>query len=1136
MNSTQRLIAVFLLAAAYVLAQSTTGSVTGLVQDPSGASIAGAQLKLTNIQAGVVRQSISDNAGNFRFLQVAPGIYTLQAASPGFKVLRREGIIVEADRSLAVPVTLEVGGVTEVVEVSAGTPLLEPNTSSLGTVMDSRKVDELPLNGRNPLGLANLIPTVKGIGFFGGMVLSSWRLAAVSIGGGPPLSNGVQVDGIASDKMFTSGTQTFLTIDSTQEFKVLSNSMSAEFGRTAGGIISIVSKSGTNEYHGNLFEFLRNSALNANDFFANAAGRVRPTLVWNQFGGSIGGPIQRDKLFFFGNYEAFLERRASQRILTSPTAEQRRGDFSRTLAANGQIIQIYDPLTTQTNPAGGFMRSQFPGNVIPASRINAIGRNVLTYIPEPNLPGLANTQAQNLFLQGPGPIDRHTITGKVDWYMRPEMRVAVRYTWDDLDWKFPSLYKTPAEPDGRSVLIPRNSLSLNFSDSISPTLLLDARAGFNRENEHFSTPSEGFDITTLGFPEAFKRQTYFGRGADTGRFPQFNIADQDRIGAIASRGNPSITTQASVGITKLARAHTVKTGFEHRFYARNDWGREFSVGQYAFNRGFTQGPNPLQASATAGYGVASLLLGTPASGSVRTQTDASASLRYYALFIQDDWKVTPRLTLNLGLRWEYEGPMTDRYNVISNFDPGIESPLRVPGLNLRGGLVYPGTGGLDRGAIDRDFNDFGPRFGFAYQAHRRVVVRGGYGIMFVPSSPAGDLAKTGFTNDTPMVATIDGGLTPRDTISNPFPGGPTPPSGSSLGALTGVGTAIDGQLRNVHRGSSQQWNFTVQYEPWNNWLVEAAWVGNHGVRLLGFNRALNNLPDEHRALGTGLAASVPNPFRGFIESGPLSGATITRFQSLLPYPHFTGVNGGYSFLNNSIYHAFALKVEKRFSGGLSLLLAYTASKLIDDGMNSGQVRPGGTVVTGPQDWNNLRAERSKSAQDTPQRAVLSLLYELPFGKSGSALTRHVIGGWQVNAIQTIESGAPVSLTVPVQGGGNRPNVVASQTARLDKPTLSRWFNTAAFSNPAPYTFGNVSRTLPDVHSDGVYNMDLSLFKNFPLRENMRLQFRAEAFNLSNTPTFEVPGRALNAATFGVVTATAFNPKPREVQLALRLIF
>ena len=1119
-------------------AQSVTGTITGSVADPSGAAALGVTVRVTHSATGLVRATQTDSAGNFRFLLLPLGVYTMEAASPGFKAFRREGIVVEADRSLAVPIKLEIGAVTEVVEVTGGSPLLETTTSSLGTVMDLKKIDALPLNARNPLGLASLIPTVRGIGFFGGQVLSSWRLAAISMGGGPALSNSFLIDGIASEKMSTSGTQTFLTVDSTHEFKVVLNSMSAEFGRTGGGILSMVSRSGTNEWHGNVFEFLRSDNLNANDFFSNQVGRPRPTLAWNQFGGTLGGPIARDKLFFFGNYEGFRERRTNQRITTAPTALERSGDFSDTRAQDGTLIRIYDPTTTLPDPArpGRFIREAFAGNRIPASQIDPVGRNLLTYYPQPNLPGLPFTRAQNLFLAAGGPIDRNTLSLRVDYNLGSSRRVFGRYTWDDLDWQFPRYYGTPAEPDGRTVFIPRHSSSLQYTDALTPTLLVDAKAGFNRENEHFFNPSEGFSVTTLGMPESFARATMVGRGADTGRFPRFALADGDSpFGANASRGSPSLTTLSSVAVTKIARSHTIKTGLEHRFYAVNDWGRDNSSGNFSITRAFTQGPDPLVASATAGYGIASLLLGTPASGFVTLQTDGTAGLNYYGLFIQDDWKVTRRLTLNLGLRWDRDGPIADRYNVASNFDPFIPSPLRVPGLSLRGGLAYPGTGGLSRGATEPGFDDFGPRFGFAYQPSRRWVARGGFSVIFLPTLPA-SVPRTGFLFNTPMVSTLDGGLTAQNRLRNPFPEGLIQPTGSSQGLLTGVGTSVAGQLRDVERGYVEQWNFTVQFEPWDNWLFEAAWVGNHGVRLLGGGRDLNQISDQNFAQGTSLVQPIPNPFRGIIPTGPLAGATITRHQGLLPFPHFVGVNGGYSFFNNSIFHALTVKVEKRFSRGFSLLLSYTNSKLIDDGFNSSQVRPGGVVVTTPQNWNNLRAERSKSAQDIPQRLVWTAVWEAPFGRAGSAFKRQTAGGWQINAITTIESGAPISLSAPIQGGGNRPNVVASVAAKLDNPTLDRWFNTAAFSNPAPYTYGNVSRTLADVHSDGMFNLDLSVFKNFPINERWRLQFRAETFNLTNTPTFETPGRAINSRLFGVVTATAFLPKPREVQFALRLLF
>src|SRR5436309_8336140 len=337
-SSALSLVIALILVVSASFAQQITGSITGAVTDPTGAAVTGAAVKLTNTETGAIQNATSDESGNFRFLLLPPGNYSLQVTTSGFKSFRREGIIVEVDRSLAVPVALQIGQVSDTVEVIGGSPLLEPNTSSLGTVMDEKKVIDLPLNGRNPMGLANLIPTVKGIGYFGGQVLSSWRLAAVSIGGGQPLTNGFLVDGIANDKMVDSGPMTFLTVDSTEEFKVQTNGMSAEFGRTSGGVISMISKSGTNQIHGSLFEFLRNDKVNANDFFANKAGRARTPSRVNQFGGTVGGPIRKDKLFYFFNYEGYRERTSALKSNTSPTDAQRGGDFSGLTTSAGQLI------------------------------------------------------------------------------------------------------------------------------------------------------------------------------------------------------------------------------------------------------------------------------------------------------------------------------------------------------------------------------------------------------------------------------------------------------------------------------------------------------------------------------------------------------------------------------------------------------------------------------------------------------------------------------------------------------------------------------------------------------------------------------------------------------------------------------
>jgi hypothetical protein len=484
------------VAAAFLLAgpgaaQQLTGTITGTIIDASGAIVQSVSVTATETGTGLERSAGADENGRFRFLLLPVGVYRLQVGAPGFKSFRRDGIVIEADRSIDVPVTMELGNVVEFVEVQAATPLLEPNTSSLGTVMDKQKVDDLPLNGRNPMGLANLVPTVRGIGYFGGQVLSSWRMAAVSIGGGTPLHNDFMVDGIAATKIGSSGSMVYPTVEATQEFKILTNSMSAEFGRTGGGVVSVVTRSGSNDFHGNLFEFVRNDNFNANEFFSNKAGRDRATLAWNQFGGSVGGPVVKNRLFFFGNYEAFRERRVTQQIQTSATKLQRSGDFSETRTQTGALIGIYDPFSTRVNPdsPSTYIRTPFPGNRIPQSMMSPIAVKALSYYPEPNLPGLPVTQAQNLFLQASGPIDRNTVTAKVDFNINPSRRLSGRYSWDNLDWQFPRLYGTPAEPDGRAVLIPRNSVSLNYTDALTASLLLDVKAGFSRENEHYVLPA-----------------------------------------------------------------------------------------------------------------------------------------------------------------------------------------------------------------------------------------------------------------------------------------------------------------------------------------------------------------------------------------------------------------------------------------------------------------------------------------------------------------------------------------------------------------------------------------------------------------------------------------------------------------------
>jgi hypothetical protein len=1142
-------------------AQLITGSVTGTVIDPSAAAVVGATARLTNTGTSVTQTAQSDASGNFQFLLLAPGTYSLEVAAPGFKTFRRDGIAVDADRSLAVPVSLSVGQATETVEVAAGAVLLDANTSELGSVMDNKQVDDLPLESRNPLGLANLIPTVRGQSLFGGTIGQTWHAGVVNIGGGESVSNAFLIDGMANDKIGdAAGPMSYLTVDSTEEFKVLTNSMSAEFGRTGGGVISVISKSGTNAFHGSLFEFLRNTVFDANEFFSNRSGGSRPPVKVNQFGGAVGGPIKKDKLFFFYNYEDYRERRGNTQIFSSPSVLQREGNFSQTYTSSGQLITIYDPLTTVADPAnpGQYIRQPFPGNVIPANRISQMSQAVFGMYPMGNIPGQPITGTNNLFLSAGTLTNAYNTGVKIDYIFTPERRLAVRYSKADTTPTTPNYFNNFLGRGDLAFVSPRQSATMQFTDAFSPTLLLDAKLGYNYDGEHgcgnFSlSQAASFSDTALGIPAATVNQFQKMSGKDgncapNGSFPVLTIGDlgdtatSNQIGSESGEGKQGSTWASGISLTKVRGAHTIKGGFEHRFYTFNP----LALGSpaFTFDRGFTQGPNPTVPSATGGYGLASFILGDPSAGSASILQTGTLGQRYEALFVQDDWKATRKLTLNLGLRWEYEAPITDRWNEIANFNPSIASPLQVPGMNLVGAVTFPGVNGNPRGIANPSYRHFEPRTGFAYQAKNWLVVRGGYGISFLPTKGTNIPQFSGFSGITNMVASVNGGLTPYNTVSNPFPNGLTQPTGSSLGGLTAVGSTVQALLRNVTPGYAQQWNFTTQFQPWQNWLIETAYIGNKGTHLLTIQaQNLDQLNPQYLSLGSALLQSVPNPFYGIVTSGPLSTPTVARQQLLLPYPQYTGVQNYWSFLGDSSYHAFTLKVEKRLSRGVSILGAYTFSKLLDGATgNTGAIRIGTDPNTPVINWYNLKTDYSKSIDDIPQRLVATVMWQVPFFSKATGWQKAVLGGWQVNSILTLQSGQTIALTDSVgTPNPNRPNVVAGINPNFSGQSLNEWFNTAAYSIPAPFTFGNASRTIPNASTDGLFNLDFSLFKSFTIKEKFNLQLRGEAFNLTNTPTFYFPGQDVSNQNFGVVSSTvpatgSETAHGREMQMSLRLIF
>ncbi|MBI4876319.1 MAG: carboxypeptidase regulatory-like domain-containing protein [Acidobacteria bacterium] len=1149
MNCLSRIPIALLVFSVPIASQTITASLEGVVRDPSGALVPGARVQVVNTATNITTRLETRPDGRFLAPSLPPGSYFVSIEASGFKKVERSGIVLQVNQVARIEIALEVGAVTDTVEITAQAPLLESTSSALGQVVENRSITNLPLNQRNPYALVFLAPGVIG------NVGATFNQANISINGGRPGANEILADGIPSSPPLVNpiqGYTVYPSVDSVQEFKVQTNNYSAEFGRSSGGIINLVFKSGTNQLHGSFFEFLRNSKLDSNEFFANSKGLALGSFKRNQFGASGGGPVHipklyngRNRTFWLFAYEGLRERSQSNLLATVPTALQRAGDFSQTLNAVGAQIAIYDPVTT-TRSGSGFVRQSFPGNAIPASRIDPVARNVVKYYPLPNLAGDPNTGANNLTLPGTAPTDSNQIDVKGDENINERNRFFVRVSHRNYDLPPPTRF--PAElrvAEGGSYQ-PQisNNAAFDYTYTPRPTLLVDFRYGFGRTLLKFSPLSDGFDPTQLGLP------AYIGGNADRLYFPGFSPAGYLALGANSFfRRNAFETHNWSLNNSKVLTGHLLKFGFEARLVRVNNTEASSAVGAFNFGRNFTQGPDPNRATTTAGDGMASFLVGVGDGTLTKCFKCVSTQSTYWGWYFSDDWKATGTLTLNLGIRYELEIPRHERYNRVNVFNPDVPSPLAGPaGLpNLKGGLEFAGVEGRSSQQFPADRNNFAPRFGFAYQAQKNTVLRAGFGIFYAPSLRAagGTVGNFGYRSDTTYVGSQDG-VTPTDYLRNPFPDGFTPQVGSSQGLLTAAGSSISASLKGDNVVPySENWSFNIQQQLRGNLLVELGYVGTHALHITDTGEGtanLNQLRPEQLTLGSQLQQQVKNRFYGLITGGSLATATVPQSFLLRPFPQFTTVNPLYKTGGSSIYHSLQLKVEKRFSSGFNVLLSYTDGKLLDDFSIISNVGRNANI----QNIYDRRSEWSISANDVSQRLVASFVYELPFGRGhavGSEWSRPLnalLGGWQTNGILTLQTGQPLALSTQntSNAGGNvlRPNSTG-KSARLDGPTgdrLNRYFDTTVFTQPAPFTFGNTARTLPDVRGPGARNLDFSLFKNFALTEKIALQFRAESFNLSNTPVFGFPNQGLNNVSFGRISGTASDP--RQIQFGLKLLY
>ncbi len=1149
-----------LLSSFGAFAQTFYGSIVGTVNDSSGAAVAQAAVNLVNTGTADRRTGRTDGDGNYQFVNLPPGQYRVEVERQGFRRLVRENVTVEVQSVVRIDAALQVGDVNQVIEVNEQTPLLQTENASLGQVVEARKVLEMPLNGRNVFSLVALVPGVVPGGQSSqtptGANPFAW--ANFQIGGGQANQSASYIDGAPNNSSYVNHTMLVPTQDAVQEFRVQTNNLGPEFGRLAGGVINLSTKSGTNAYHGSAYEYLRNRSLNANTFFNNRAGVSRPAFSQNQFGANLGGPIRKDKTFFFGSYEGFRLRQGQSYVFSVPTDAMRAGNFADYRNASGAMIPIYDPLTTcgrignaacATNAAGAevISRTPFPGNIIPTNRIDKAATVMTGLWGRANSPGLPFTAVNNFTANASVGGDQNQYNSRVDHTVSDKQRVFVRYTyWSNLN--------LPIDPYNTKTCVDRCTESMNtnqavFGDtySLNPTTFLDLRLSFTRFSYDRTALTAGYDLTQLGWPAALNNAVAVRVQ------PIPIVTGYNGVFGTSGTGSTIVARNdvysLSPNITKIMGKHTLKFGGEWRRNTHNYYQQNNPSGSFNFDALMTS-VNPLAAAGT-GNGFASFLLGMGSGGGLTHNNFVAGQMIYRAFYLGDQMQVNSKLTLNFGVRLEQMGPWSERYDRLVVLLPNADNEL-----NGRGGLNFKGRFGLVNTPDSPSRNNnalrnvFSPRFGLAYRLNNKTVVRTGYGIFFLPNDVAFNTAPNidiANAYTTPYLGTTDGSITPADRLSNPFPNGivAAPGRNANIQKLF-YGQGVSAPLYNDPRAYTQQWNFDIQRELVGGMVVDVAYAGSKGTHLPGPNQALNQLPESFLSQGASLLQQVPNPFFGQVQLGALAQPNVVRAQLLRPYPQYSGFNLVAPMNRNSIYHSAQVKVEKRFAKGASILGSYTFAKLISDTDTlTAWLEPGGGL--GVQNWYNLHAERSVALYDVPHRAVISFIYDLPFGKGKSFLAntngfvQRAVGGWGINGISTFQSGNPLNMSMAVntsnsQGGGQRPNStgVSANLTGSAQSRLNKWFDTSAFTATPAFQFGNVARTLTDVRSQGIANYNFTVFKNTEITERVGLQFRMEVFNLFNRVQFAYPGTALGNPQFGVVSGQ-YND-PRLIQFALKLVF
>ncbi len=1228
-----------------ISAQTITATLNGTITDETGAVVLNAKVTVTAAGTGQAKTVTTDSEGRYSVPFLQPGGYSVTVEAQGFAKSIRSGLNLEVAQTATLDLKLKIGSTTDTVDITSDAPLLTTETSALESTIENKLIEDLPSAQRSTLAFINMTPGVIDAGFalaqgenlntngnaqgpIGSPGNRNFFDASFTVGGGQNSTNDVLLDGVSNTIGDFNGVAVNPPPDSVREFKVFSGAFSAEYGRSGGGVVNMITKAGTKKFHGALYEYFQNGGLNANGYQRNRSGQLangtdvlpRIPIKRNQFGAAIGGPIwlpkkifgplgydNPEKTFFFFNYEGRREQNPFSRQLTMPTAKMRAGDFSELLTGATRAGQTEVDGTTPSlfgqlyNPYGALVNSKrqaFAGNrldrlpvcagsVRTGACLDPVALEILKYLPLPNQPGLAD----NYVVSDLAKFTRDLYAIRVDQTVSEKHSFFGRYSRENRFTGEPTFLGTVAT-NSRVVVDNFHNFTFNDVYSITPTIINNARYGYTRARAHQTPISEGFDPGLLGFP------SYILNTSPIGTFPilSFEAGAQGQgrpseitAGQIGGSGNnqPRDTQTVADSVTWLKNAHTLKFGAEYRLIRFFAFQFNNPAGTYSFARSQTRGPNPNVTPTNileTGSSFASFLLGIPSGGSKEQVTPITVYHHYYAGFAQDDWKATRNLTLNLGLRWDYETGTAETHGLISNFDPDAAShlkglvtapadpivrALRPNFTDLRGLISFP-----DGPQTEYPKKRFAPRIGLAYRLGEKTVLRGGYGVFFVPysveqTSAIGNVFSVSMTQafDNGQVRQPGTAAAPTLFLSNPYPNGITAPPGRALGPDTQIGQSpvlVEPFRKNAYL---QQWNFVVSRQLAKSLVLDVAYSGSHGVRLPYRTLNINQIPSEYldyakahfpeardfngqqaTSVSQFFNQSVANPFFGLITNpnSALRTATVTRAQLLKQYPQYDNPSIFNGHFGASKYNSLQVKLEKRFSGGLSANASYVWGKLIDIGRN-GNNNSG--TATSVEDAFDLAGEYSISSLDVPHRFVASFSYELPFGKnkhfgkSWNGLVNALGGGWQVSGTATRQSGSPLSISAAGIGlsfATRRPDRLAGDGSFDDARDRARagqtWFNTAVFAQPADFTLGTAARNYSDVRRDGYRNMDLSVLKNFVWGEGrQKIQFRGEFINAFNIVVFGTPGTAVNdPANFGIVRTQG--NQPRLIQLVLRYTF